>query len=809
MAELPLVLCGPVLRRVDSSHVCVWIALSMPAEVTVHIFPGREKSTGAGLTGGPHVSSQMRETRSFGANLHVVAVDVEVAALLPSTRYCYDVVVAAGGQSKGLKDLGFLKEGTGTVKSLPLGYAPDMLPSFVTVSATVDGLRIAHTSCRKPHGPGPDALAWLDEVIEGALSNADEALQLLFLTGDQIYADDVAGSLLGALHEIGEQLLGGVEMLPVGGASSPATLAAFPVDRRQRTVRAQGKFTTTDGHSHLLTFGEYAAMYCSTWGPALWKQRKPATVDSILGTSLGAEAAQTDPTKWEDAKEPDKTQKARLKRLTEEHEHAEHWLADLPKVARVLANIPTFMIFDDHEITDDWNLTEAWRQRVINAPLGRSILRNGLMAYTVFQAWGNDPSAFRSEDPPLPPEQRSYGEKLLVAIGELAATPATPAAATLGAVDRLIGIDEPAGLPAVAFDYTVQGAMFAVRVLDTRTRRTYRGSRHSPPRLVGDTLDKQLPAAVAGDPRELLILVSPVPVLFPRLFEAVAQPVGVRALDMKAHMFGREEASGPDEVPGLRGTEKLDLEGWRADELHHEQLLARLATYPRAVVLSGDVHFASTLFLDYWAGGRRTRIVQCTASAAKNPWPSVPRAVFRGLRIAQQIVRGDPAERMGWIGEHGVKLPPGASIRPGRRGRLLRTPVILPADGWPPGTTLTRDPDWRWHLEVVRDERPRTELPIGAPEVPVLEWDASDPVASIARIAARHQQLNAQRRDPVRLMVFSDNVGVVTLAAEGADYTVTHTLLSADADGDGEEFTEHSIPFAPSPQPDAPVLRTV
>jgi phosphodiesterase/alkaline phosphatase D-like protein len=30
----------------------------------------------------------------------------------------------------------------------------------------------------------------------------------------------------------------------------------------------------------------------------------------------------------------------------------------LPKVRRVLANIPTYMIFDDHDITDDWNITE-------------------------------------------------------------------------------------------------------------------------------------------------------------------------------------------------------------------------------------------------------------------------------------------------------------------------------------------------------------------------------------------------------------------------------------------------------------------
>jgi len=53
MAELPLVLAGPVLRRVDSGQVCVWIALSKPGDVTVTVFTGRVQSTGNGTAGAP------------------------------------------------------------------------------------------------------------------------------------------------------------------------------------------------------------------------------------------------------------------------------------------------------------------------------------------------------------------------------------------------------------------------------------------------------------------------------------------------------------------------------------------------------------------------------------------------------------------------------------------------------------------------------------------------------------------------------------------------------------------------------------
>jgi hypothetical protein len=61
----------------------------------------------------------------------------------------------------------------------------------------------------------------------------------------------------------------------------------------------------------------------------------------------------------------------------------------LAKVRRALANISTLMIFDDHDVTDDWNLNPSWRDRVFTAPLGKSIVRNGMMAYALFQDWGN------------------------------------------------------------------------------------------------------------------------------------------------------------------------------------------------------------------------------------------------------------------------------------------------------------------------------------------------------------------------------------------------------------------------------------
>jgi hypothetical protein len=268
----------------------------------------------------------------------------------------------------------------------------------------------------------------------------------------------------------------------------------------------------------------------------------------------------------------------------------------------------------------------------------------------------------------------------------------------------------------------------------------------------------------------------------------------------------------PGKITGLTGSEDKDIEGWRSDEEHHEKFLRRLGTYRRVVALSGDVHFSSTLTLDFWGKGDNvldSRIVQCTSSAARNQPGEDMRGLLRTLRISQQLLRGVPCERLGWDGAHGVVLPPGASISPGRRGRLRRKPAILPAQGWPAGTTAGSTPDWRWRLEVVRDERTHAQLPAGAPDIPVLTWNGADPPAAYADIAGKHEQVALAPKDPVRLMVFRNNVGLVSFAVDGSDYRVSHTLLSSADDDTGDEFTQHSVPFAPSPLPAAPVIATV
>lgn len=109
---------------------------------------------------------------------------------------------------------------------------------------------------------------------------------------------------------------------------------------------------------------------------------------------------------------------------------------------------------------------------------------------------------------------------------------------------------------------------------------------------------------------------------------------------------------------------------------------------------------------------------------------------------------------------------------------------------------------------MLRDERPKAQLPAGAPDIPVLDWNAADPLASYAAIMGSHQQVALAPKDPSRLMVFRNNIGLVAFATDGADFRVEHTILSS-ADGDtGEAFTEHRAAFATTPPQPAPQLKT-
>ena len=267
----------------------------------------------------------------------------------------------------------------------------------------------------------------------------------------------------------------------------------------------------------------------------------------------------------------------------------------LPSIRRALMSVPTYMIFDDHEITDDWNLNQAWCKRVLARPFGRRVIQNGLTAFAIFQAWGNTPEQFSPSKP---------GHALLEATVAWSASQGTDATAraklnTMVSVpDNVLAsitnnnnrrlTHQPGALD---WHYRVTGPRYEVLVLDTRTWRAYPGAPIDFPVLISNEgLLQQIPprSGNVGVP-EVTMIVSPVPV------------VGVPFIE------GHQQAAKTQ-------TERLesDTEAWGLQPSAYESLLSSLvqrllqvtAEGKRkgyVVFLSGDVHYGYAARLQYWA----------------------------------------------------------------------------------------------------------------------------------------------------------------------------------------------------------------
>jgi phosphodiesterase/alkaline phosphatase D-like protein len=60
-----------------------------------------------------------------------------------------------------------------------------------------------------------------------------------------------------------------------------------------------------------------------------------------------------------------------------------------PEIRWILSTLPSAMIFDDHDIRDDWNTSAAWRREVNQKPWWRDRIQAGLASYWVYQHLGN------------------------------------------------------------------------------------------------------------------------------------------------------------------------------------------------------------------------------------------------------------------------------------------------------------------------------------------------------------------------------------------------------------------------------------
>ena len=591
---LPYVLAGPILRKVTPSSVTVWLALRETAKVTLTV----KDDHGAKVAEGQH------DTVAVGVNLHIVAVTARPTGenLKEGIIYQYDFNFVLTHGSADLNN---------ATQSASLGYGANSpgfaLPSFALPPSDLSKVRIFHGSCRMPHGSGPDALALLDVLIEQAAANPTARPHQLLLTGDQIYADDVSAALLKLLTDAGDTLLYGdpskasKEILPV--LSSP--VSTLPPYWRYDLLNSAG-FTSDDMRSHLMSLSEYLAMYLFTWSDVLWPIDGDSTalpVDEVIQELEDGLKNASDSIKkqWKKHSEDEIRSDAKDVKM--------HY-ATLFRVRRLLANIPTAMICDDHEITDDWNMTLSFCRAVYNNQLARRVIQNGLVAYALCQHWGNVPEAFDKGTSTAP-----AGFNLL---SKLDGKNAADYTNNSSEIQKIVGVrsapdhrdTDPGSL---TYNYTLEGTTYQVIVTDTRTWRTFpdgdNATGHFLPAVPSDQLKIQIMDAPALNGRALLVvLTTNVPPTQPirsaernpwktRKFGGSAHPDIYDAWDLPSVAFDRLLVALNTKLPIVKSN-KLPLD--KNVGTNNDKDVRKGAV----ILLSGDVHHGFSARLKYRANRR-------------------------------------------------------------------------------------------------------------------------------------------------------------------------------------------------------------
>jgi hypothetical protein len=503
------------------------------------------------------------------------------------------------------------------------------------------------------------------------------------------------------------------------------------------------------------------------------------------------------------------------------HSHRVHrdFLLRLGPVQRVLANVPTYMIFDDHDLTDDFFISPLWRRRVLGSVLGQVILTNGMLAYALFQDWGNDPRRYDQATDAAHPDLGGQlpGDLLVRAPSYFAAGQNVgPDPGTFTSLARMFGhqLDNtpdpdgrfPAVRPALTWHFSIDGPKHQVVAFANRTRRSYASEVGPPGNVSPEALVDQLPPPPLAAGREVLIVIAPLQVIGPGVLDEIVSPAIYRIFDMaKAGKLADDQVSGSRRMPG---TNPDALETWALEPLAFEHLLKRLAEFQRVVLLSGDVHNSTGNLMRYWRGatGRPARIAQFTSSGFKNVMPVYLRALDSSAMLLQELLRARlGVERFGWDrpADDLVLLPEGRSVDDlvaATRSKLQRSPVLLPAHGWlndnAPGSAerpeLTtrlnpaKPPDWRWQVAPLLDDRPDSErpTPIRARQIDdvaveaQLAGDSEQVLAALQTIAARHQSALDRMRN-ARQMLFRSNFGICRFTTEpGGTINAVHEVYT-------------------------------
>jgi len=547
--QLDDIIAGPILRRTLGDELVLWLATSRPLTMSFRLYSNDDGSVlFSGL-----VDDFSPAPLQIGKHAYIYLIDYRPQNSLPEDRLLeYDIVVLENGGEKSLSD-----------------YFPDIVypghkRPLIVCKAHLD--HILHGSCRKPHYPWQDALLRLDDELKKTVSQPSKRPALMIMTGDQIYADDVGGPMLVAIHQAGkllglfpEKLSGAVvadsQELQESELCYYSRADLLPRTKETKTLRdkffggvRKPIFTAASAHNHLVSLAEVIGMYLLSWSPVLWPE-----ID-LQAAEITAEYQKT---------------------YDVERIQVEAFAHKLKSTQRLLAHIPNYMIFDDHDITDDWNLTRGWEEVAYKNPFSRRIIGNTLIGYFLFQAWGNTPSQFEGD----------FLEKVRTCFRN-------PGGEHQDAlIDYLLDYEH--------WNYSLPTTPKMV-VLDTRTKRWWSERSLSKPSGLMDWENlSDLQQELMDEPA--VVLVSPAPIFGVKLIEVVQRVIT---------FFGHPLV--------------VDAENWMAHPGSANVILnifRHRRTPKNFIILSGDVHYSFAYDVKLKYRHNSPNIWQITCSGFKNEFP--------------------------------------------------------------------------------------------------------------------------------------------------------------------------------------------
>ncbi len=624
------ILAGPILRRCDSHAINVWIATSVrPIELKCEV-----------LSGDNYLSQSSFKTIKLGEQLFVSLISAKPTAdtFPEETLLNYNLLF----NNQDLNDLGL------TSGSDNITYPGHALPGVVIPSASNRAKRrFFHGSCRKLHGKGRDALALADEELNKHASNIQMRPSALFLTGDQIYADDVAAPLIKPLSALADELCPNEPRL----TDIPWPPSAIALNKRQSLLEREAAFTSSAAENHLISFGEYAAMYILSWNKALWPDSFESDVHAVKDRIYHPFHISKATTKARAA------YRKQLKRLDLNQQ-------SLPNVRRVLANVPSYMIFDDHEVTDDWNLSTQWLNDVKNSSTGTQIINNALAAYWVFQGWGNDP-------------QHNNNDELISALQDY------------------LNSSSPSDNQSLRFNNALATHSWSyiaptqppALVLDTRTRRKMDVADDEMPWLIDENGLKTMKRQLASlDGYQEIVLVSAAPV------------VGIETVE--------EGQAFLSNMGNMAKT--VDFECWSASPMGLSQFLKQLHSAVNGdktlIILSGDVHYSFNMNGSFRWQDKKLNFKQITCSAQKNTgWGNTKLMGLAAALDGQRTLYGWDQEVTSNYYENKIKPNPSNHLHEYTQlPRLLDNIPLLLSEGMKKKLEIQENHNWEIHSTYLK-----------------------------------------------------------------------------------------------------------